>query len=419
MDIPRKSAARARKIRRILYLLASLLLIFLMTVGLSRLKPAAPTVERSTVWPDTVKRGSMLRQVRGIGTLVPEEIRWIPAANEGRVERILVLPGTPVKVDTVILELSNPELELEALDAEFQLKAAEAGYTDLKVKLESQHLDQQAAVAKVQAEYHQAKLQADRDEVLAKEGLAPDLTYQLSKVIAEELANRYKIEKQRLDISSESIQAQLAAQQVKVEQQRALFQLKRSQVEELRVRPGIEGMLQQVAVQVGQRVIPGLGTNLARVADQSRLKAEIKIAETQAKDIQIGQPATIDTRNGLIPGSVMRIDPAVLNGTVTVDVRLEGPLPKGARPDLSVDGTIELERLEDVLYVGRPAFGQEKSTVTLFKVIEDGKSAVRVQVKFGRSSVNTIEILEGVNVGDQVILSDMSAWDGHDRIRLN
>jgi HlyD family secretion protein len=400
-----------------LYAATGLILVLLITAALSRLKPAAPSVERSSVWTDTVKRGPMLRQVRGLGTLVPMEIRWIPATNEGRVERVLVLPGSPVKPDTVLLELSNPELELAALDAQFQLKAAEAGYTDLKVKLESQRLDQQAATARVESEYHQAKLKADRNELLAKDRLFSEVDLKLSQVMAEELANRYQLEKQRLDISSESIEAQLAAQQVKVEQARALYQLKRNQVDALRVRAGTEGILQQLPVQVGERVTPG--KNLARVSEPQHLKAEVKIAETQARDIQISQPAMIDTRNGIIPGRVMRIDPASQNGTVAVDVKLEGPLPKGARPDLSVDGTIELERLDDVLYVGRPAFGQEMSTVALFKLTEAGQSAVRVQVKLGRSSVNTIEILEGLTVGDQVILSDMSSWDAYDRVRLN
>src|SRR5437016_4493145 len=417
MDIPRKISIRRRFLRRLFYTLASLLAILLITLGLSRLKPAAPSVEWSTLWPDTVKRGPMVRQVRGLGTLVPEEIRWIPAANEGRIERILVLPGKEVKADTVLLELSNPEMELAALNAEWQLKAAEAQYTDLRVKLESQRLDQQAATARVQAEYHQAKLRADRNALLAKDGLYPDVDLKLSQVTAEELANRYALEQKRLDISSESTEAQLAVQKTTVEQLRAVYQLKRSQVDSLHVRAGVDGVLQQLPVQVGQRVTPG--TNLARVADPTRLKAEIKIAETQAKDIQIGQPATVDTRNGIIPGQVIRIDPSVQNGTRTVDVVLEGDLPKGAVPDLSVDGTIELEHLEDVLYVGRPAFGQEKSNVTLFKILEDGSGATKVQVKLGRSSVNFIEILEGLKVGDRVVISDMSTWDAYDRIRLN
>jgi HlyD family secretion protein len=417
MDIRREGQARKRTIRRVLYSLTALIAILLITLGLSRLKPAAPTIERSTVWPGTVKRGEMIRNVHGLGTLVPEDIRWIPAANEGRVDRILWLPGKVVKADTVLLELSNPEIELAMFNAEWQLKAAEANYTDTRVQLESERLDQEATTAEVKAEYHQAKLKADRNELLAKDGLCAEIDLKLSQVMAEELDNRYALEKKRLDISAESIQAQLAAKRIEVERLRAQYQLKRSQFESLKVRAGVDGKLQQLPVQVGQRV--PVGTNLARVADPSRLKAEVKIAETQAKDIEIGQPAIVDTRNGLIPGHVTRIDPASQNGTVTVDVSLEGELPKGARPDLSVDGTIELEHLADVLYVDRPAFGQEKSTVTLFRLMEEGKGAVRVQVKLGRSSVNTIEILEGLRVGDQVILSDMSAWDAYDRIRLN
>lgn len=417
MDIPREGQARKRQIRRILYSLGGLMAILLITLGLSKLKPAAPSVEWSTVWPGTVKRGEMFRQVHGLGTLVPEDIRWIPAPNEGRVDRILWLPGKEVLADTVLLELSNPEIELAMFNAEWQLKAAEAGYTDLRVQLESERLDQQAATAKVKAEYHQAKLKADRNELLAKDGLCAEIDLKLSEVMAEELGSRYALEQKRLDISAESVQAQLAAQKIEVERLRAQYQLKRKQFESLKVRAGVDGVLQQLPVQVGQRV--PVGTNLARVANPSRLKAEVKIAETQAKDIQFGQPATIDTRNGVIPGHVVRIDPASQNGTVTVDVSLEGPLPKGARPDLSVDGTIELEHLADVLYVERPAFGQEKTTVSLFKVVDERKGAVRVKVKLGRSSVNFIEVLEGLKVGDQVVLSDMSAWDAYDRIRLN
>ncbi len=417
MDIPRKDAARRRRLRRILYLVITVASVVVITIGLSRLKPAAPTVERETVWTDTVKQGSMLRQVRGLGSLVPEEIRWIPAVTDGRVERIHVLPGAAVKKETIVLELSNPELNLAVLEAEFQLKASKAEYTDLKVKLESARLDQEAATAQLQAEYRQAKLRADRDEILAKEGLTPDLTLQLSKVIAEELANRFALEKKRLEISSESTEAQLAAQQVKVEELRAVHRLKLDQLASLKVRAGIEGVLQELPIEVGQQVTPG--TNLARVSEPSRLKAELKIAETQARDIQIGQPASIDTRNGVIPGRVVRIDPAAQNGTVAVDVKLEGPLPRGARPDLSVDGTIELERLEDVLYVGRPAFGQQESLVTLFKLVGETGEAIRVPVRLGRSSVNTIEVQEGLYIDDEVILSDTSAWDDYDRIRLD
>jgi HlyD family secretion protein len=409
--------ARRRRIKRIVYSAAGLLLVLGISLGLSRLKPAAPSVEWSTVWPDTVKRGPMLRQVRGNGTLVPEEIRWIPALTEGRVERLRLLPGAPVRADTVLLDLSNPQLDLDLLDAQSQLKAGEAEYLDLQVSLESQRLDQQAAAAKVQAEYNQAKLQADRDEILAREGLTPDLTLKLSKVIAEELANRYEIEKKRLEIYAESIKAQLAVQKTKVEQHRALYELRKSQVDALHVKAGTDGVLQQLPVEVGESVAPG--TNLARVAEPKRLKAALKIPETQAKDIMIGQPAVIDTRNGTIPGRVTRIDPASENGTVTVDVALAGELPKGARPDLSVDGTIELERLDDVLYVGRPVQAQQESLVTLFRVDPDRRGAVRVKVRFGRTSVNTIEVLEGLIVGDQVLLSDMSTWDAYDRIRLD
>lgn len=417
MDIARPSPARKRRLVRTLYALGGLAVAAAITLGLARLKPAAPAVERGTVWVDTVKRGPMLRQVRGLGTLVPEEIRWIPAITEGRVERILVKPGTMVKRDTVLLELSNPELDLQALDADWQLKAAEAEYINLKVRLESQLLDQQAGTATIQAQWHQARLQADADEELAKSGLVSDLTMKISQSRTEELANRLEIERKRLDISTESVKTQLAVQEARLEQLRALARLKRGQVEGLRVRAGIEGVLQQMPVEVGQRIAPG--ATLAKVTQPSRLKAELKIAETQAKDIQIGQPASIDTRNGIVPGRVSRIDPAVQNGTVTVDVAIGGTLPKGARPDLSVDGTIELERLEDVLYVGRPAFGQEQSVVGLFRLENGGSGAARVKVKLGRSSVNTVEILEGLKEGDQVILSDTSAWDDFDRLRLN
>lgn len=417
MDIPRPGVARQKRMRRILYGAAAAATVLLITLGLSRLKPAAPTVERATVWIDQVKRGPMLRQVRGLGTLVPEEIRWIPALTPGRVERIVTLPGTELKPDTVILELSNPELELEALDAESQLRGAEAQRTELKVRLRSQHLDQQAAAARVQAEYNQSKLRADADELLAQQGLLAEINYKVSRGTADELANRHRIEQERLEIADEAIQAQIAVQEAQVEQRRAFARLKRSQVKALSVRAGIAGMLQQVGVEVGQQVTPG--TNLARVAQPEKLKAVIRIAETQAKDVQIGQLSAIDTRNGVVPGHVARIDPAVQNGTVTVDVALTGELPKGARPDLTVDGTIELERLEDVLYVGRPAQGQPESLVGLFRLGEGTSEAARVKVRLGRASVNTIEVVEGLKEGDQVILSDTSAWDAFDRIRLN
>jgi len=419
VDIARPAIiARQRKVRRITYAAASLVAVLVITLGLSRLKPAAPSVDRATLVIDTVKRGGMLRQVRGMGTLVPEDFRWIPAATEGRVERIVVQPGSTVSADTVILELSNPELEMQALDAESQLRAAEAQYAELKVRLESQHLDQEAAAASVQADYAQAKMRADTDQELAEQGLVADLNRKLSRVTADQLANRNRIEQKRLAIAGDSIKAQLLGMQAQVEQKRVLARLRRNQVTALAVRAGIGGMLQQVPVEYGQRVSPG--TILAKVAEQNRLKAVIKVAETQAKDIQIGQPASIDTRNGIVEGRVARVDPAAQNGTVTVDVALKGDLPKGARPDLSVDGTVELERLEDILYVGRPAQGgQGPGPVGLFKLEEGGSTATRVTVRLGRASVSTVEVVGGLKEGDQVVLSDTSAYDAVDRIRLN
>ena len=417
MDIARPSQAAAKRRRRILMGAGGLAAVLLITLGLSRLKPAAPSVERATVLIDTVKRGELLRQVRGLGTLVPEEIRWIPAQTEGRVERLVLLPGALVTPDSVILELSNPETELLAMDAEQQLHAAEAQHTELKVRLESQFMDQTATAARVQAEYHQARMRADADQQLAAEGLIADITMQLSKVTAEELLNRTGLEQKRLAIAREAIEAQLAVQRMVVEQRRATAHLRRAQFNALKLRAGMDGVLQQLPVEVGQRVTPG--QNLARVAQPGNLKAVVRIAETQAKDVQIGQKAAVDTRNGVIEAHVVRVDPAVQNGTVAVDLHLDGALPKGARPDLSVDGTIELERLTDVLYVGRPAQGQADSLVSLFLLEEGGKEANRTKVKLGRTSVNTVEIQSGLKVGDQVVLSDTSAWDAFDRIRLN
>jgi HlyD family secretion protein len=416
MDIPRESAKRQRRIRRIIYSVLGLLAIASVTYGLSRLKPAAPSVDKATVWIDTVKRGPMEIEVRGLGTLVPEEIVWIPATTDGRVVS-RILPGVHLKADSLILELKNPELEQGALDAEWQLRAAEADYNSLKARLDSELLNQRAAAATVQADYRQAVLNAEKDEALAKAGLGAELNSKLSKARADELTVRNQIEQDRLSVSAASAKAQLEAQKAKVEQLRALYELKQAQLERLKVRAGIEGVLQEVSVEVGQQVTTG--TILAKVANQTKLKAELKIPETQAKDVQIGQLASIDTRNGLIPGRVMRIDPAVINGTVTVDVKLEGALPPGARPDLSVEGTIEIENLKDVVYVGRPAFGQPNSTVGIFKLDAEGNGASRVQVKLGRSSVNTMEILEGLEPGDRVILSDMSTWDAFNRIRLD
>jgi HlyD family secretion protein len=419
MDVPRKDARKKKIIRRTLVILLLLAAIPAITVGLSRLKPAAPGVEMSTLWPDTVKRGPMLREVRGLGTLVPEDTMLIPATTDGRVQRILVYPGTPVKADTTVMILTSQELETATLDAEFALKAAEADHENLKVTLEKTKIDLQANAAQVGADYNTAKLQADRDSELAKEGLSSSLDARISAVKAQQLGERYDLEQRRISINTAAEEAQLAAQKVKVEQLRAEFNLKKSQLEQLTVKAGFDGMLQQLPtpVEVGQKVTAG--TPLGKVAQPSKLKAELKITETQVKDIVIGQPAVIDTRNGLIDGRVKRIDPSVLNGTVTVDVALKGPLPPAARPDLSVDGTIQLEKLDNVVFVGRPVFGQQDSTVQLFKVEPEGKFANKVKVTFGKASVNTIEVKDGLQVGDKVILSDMSTYDSYDRIRLN
>ena len=418
MDIVREDFSEKRRRKRLLLASAGVTVVLLITLGLSRLKPAAPTVEKSAVWLDTVKRGPMRREVRGPGSLVPESegILQISAATDARVERLLLQPGSPVQPSSILLEMSNPELQRDGLDAEWQLKAAQAELVNTRIRLEKELMDQQAAAATVRSDFHQAQLQAETNEGLFKEGLVADLTLKLSKVRAEELSTRNEIENKRLEVYSQSAKAQGDVQQAKVEQLRALAQLKRSQLEALHVRAGIEGVLQELPLQVGQRVVPG--TTLAKVVQPNRLKAQLKIAETQAKDIVIGQPASIDTRNGVVPGKVSRVDPAVQNGTVTVDVVLAGALPKGARPDLSVDGTIELDRLADVVYVGRPAFGQEQNQISLFRVNGEGDDAQRVKVRLGKSSVNTVQVLEGLKPGDRVILSDMSAWDAYDRVRL-
>jgi HlyD family secretion protein len=417
MDVPRPHIAKQKRKRRIIIIAGSILGLILITFLLSRLKPAVPSVDRSTVWIDTVKQGPMVRQVRGLGTLVPQEIRWIAANTEGRVEKIVIRPGAHVEPDTIILELSSPELEQSARDAEMKLKAAEAEMTTLRATLQRQVLEQESSAARVHSEYQQARMEAETNENLKKNGLVAELTYKTSKVKAEDLAIRDAIEQKRLTFARDSIEPQLASKQSEVDQVKALAQLKLNQVEALHVRAGFTGVLQQLPLEVGQRVIPG--ANLARVADPTKLKAQVKIAETQAKDIQIDQVASIDTRNGIVAGHVVRVDPAVEQGTVTVDVALDGELPKGARPDLSVDGTIELERLDNVVYVGRPAFGQENNTVGIFKLVAGTSEAVRTPVKLGRSSVNTIEILSGLQPGDQVILSDTSSMDANERIRLN
>jgi len=419
MDIARPEFKLQKRRRQLIWLAVSIVCLGAVTIGVSRLKPAAPEVERSTVWTDTVKRGPMLRQVRGLGSLIPSQefTRQIPAETEATVVRIRMLPGSQVKADTILLEMSNPQVEQEAVDAELQLKASEAEYQSLRVKLQSDLMTQKAGAATVTADYSQAKLQSDTDKALYDLGVISGLAYKNSKSKADELTTRNNIEDERLDINQKAIQSQLAEQQAKVEQIRALAGLKQKQLNALKVGAGIEGVLVDLPLQVGQHVLPG--AMLAKVVQPDHLIAELKVAETQARDVQIGQPASVDTHNGTVVGTVMRVDPAVQNGTVTVDVKLTGELPKGARPDLSVDGTIDLERLDNVLYVGRPAFGQENSTISLFKVDTDNKGAVRVPVKVGRASVNSIQVIEGLHEGDTVILSDMSRNDNTDRIRLD
>jgi HlyD family secretion protein len=419
MDIARPEFKQQKRRRQIIWGMAGLVCLGGATVGVSRLKPAAPEVERSTVWTDTVKRGPMLRQVRGLGSLIPSQefTRQIPAETEATVVRILKLPGSQVKADTVLLEMSNSQVEQAAVDAKLQLKAAEAEYQSLRVTLQSNLMNQKAGAATVSSDYTQAKLQADTDKALYDLGVISGIAYKNSKSKADELTTRNNIEGERLDINQKAIESQLAQQQAKVEQMRVLAELKQKQLDALRVRAGIEGVLVDLPLQVGQHVTPG--TMLAKVVQPDHLIAELKVAETQARDVQIGQPAVVDTHNGTVSGEVMRVDPAVQNGTVTVDAKLTGELPKGARPDLSVDGTIDLERLDNVLYVGRPAFGQENSTINLFKLDLDGKGGARVPVKVGRASVNSIQVIEGLHEGDTVILSDMSRYDNTDRIRLN
>jgi HlyD family secretion protein len=377
-------------------------------------------VDRSTVWVDTVKRGPLLRQVRGIGTLIPEEIRWIPALSDGRVEHIGVRPGTAVKSDTILVELTNPQVQQEALDAEFQVKAAEAEYNSMRVQLQSQVLNQKAQAARAQTESSQAQMRADSDAALAKLGVISEQSLKVSQGNAQQLDVQRDIEQQRLENSARELEARLAAQRARVDQLKALYGLHLTQLNGLKIRAGTNGVLQELSLsghplQAGQQVTAG--TTIAKVAQPSKLMAELRIPETQAKDVSLNQPAQIDTHNGQVAGHVSRIDPAVQNGTVTVDVALDGILPQGARPDLSVDGTVDLERLSNVLYVGRPAFGQENTTIGMFVLQADG-SAVRNRVQVGRSSVNAIEILGGLKPGDQVILSDMSRWDNYDRIRL-
>ena len=417
VDVARpKSVIRNKKIKKVVYAVLVLVAASAVTLGLSRMAPAAPSVDGATLWPDTVKRGEMLRQVRGLGTLVPEEVRFIPATSDSIIEERKLRAGETVTPNSIILVMSNPDVQQRAIDAELQLKGAEADLANLQATLQSQILNQQVAQASVESDYNRAKLDFEANRELAKDGLIADVILKKSQVTTQELAAKNEMEKKKVEVNSRSADAQIAAQQARVDQYRAAFELRRKQVDELTVRAMVAGVVQQVPVEPGQRVPQG--TILAKIAQPGRLRAELQIAETQVKDVALGQIASIDTRNGIIPGQVIRIDPASVNGTVKVDVQLNGEYPKGVRPDLSVDGTIEVERLPDVMYVGRPAYGQADTTVSMFKWLPNGE-AVRVQVKLGRTSVNTIEIKEGLQIGDRVILSDMSAWDSYDRLRIN
>jgi len=418
MDIQRPDIKKKKVRRQIIGGTLGLVILALAAFFVSRLKPAAPTVDRSAVWTDAVKQGPLLRQVRGPGSLVPREdkIRLIPAETEATVVRIRVLPGAKVEPNTIVMDLVDPTVQQELLDAQLQLKAAQTDLMNVRAKLDSDLMTQKAGAATVSADYNQAKLQAQTDKSLYDLGVISGLTYSASKGKADELTTRSDIEKQRLTVNEKAIETQIAVQQTKVAQAQAMLALKQRQQDALSVKAGISGVLVDLPHQVGEHVAPG--TTLAKVVQPDQLKASLKIAETQARDIQIGQPSEIDTHNGVIEGKVVRIDPAVVNGTVTVDVELEGALPQGARPDLSVDGTIDLDRMANVLYVGRPAFGNENSTISLFKLSPDGTTAVRVPVKVGKASVNAIQVIEGLQSGDTVILSDMSRWDNTDRIRL-
>jgi HlyD family secretion protein len=417
MDIARPDFLRRRKFRLAVCGAAVLIALPVVGIGISRLKPAAPVVDRSTIWLDRVRQGAMLREVRGLGTLVPVDTRWIPAETSARVDKIILQSGAVVKPDSVIVELIDPQLQRDALDAEYAYKAAEADLANLKVQLANNLMTQKSAAADVEIQFQQAKLQADVDRQLFEERIQAEVVAKKSAVAAQQFAVKEELSQQQLQIAADAAKAQIAAQQAHLDQQRVLYELKKNQLDALHVRAGLGGVLSAVSVEVGQQVTPG--TNLVRVSDPSHLKATIQIPETQAKDIGIGQKASVDTHNGIIEGHVTRIDAAVVNGAVPVDVSFDGPLPSGARPDLSVEGTVEVERLPNILYVGRPVQGQENSSVGLFKSVDGGRAAVRVLVQLGRSSVNTIEIVRGLQLGDEVILSDMSAWDGHDRVRLN
>jgi multidrug resistance efflux pump len=417
MDIARPDIKAKKNRRRIVTIAVGIVILAAVTFAVMRLKPAAPTVERSVVWTDTVKRGNLIRQVRGNGTLIPREdsIRQIPAQSNATVTRILVLPGSNVKADTILMELSDPLVTQQAVDSKLALKAAEADLKNTAVQLQSTLSTQRATAATTNADFETAKRQASTDEALYKLGVISGLTAQASQSKAQGLTTQNQMQQNVVSINEKALETQLSVQQAKVDQARAMYELKQQQLDALRVRAGISGVLTDLSMAVGQQVTPG--TMLAKVVVQNQLKAALNIPETQARDIRIGQPAAVDTHNGIVEGTVQRIDPGVHNGTVTVDVALNG-FVEGERPDLSVDGQIDLQRLSDVLYVGRPAFGNEDSTVSLFKLSPDGKTATRVSVKMGRASVNAMQVLGGLKEGDTVILSDMSRQDQVDRIRL-
>jgi HlyD family secretion protein len=416
MDKPRTGQAEKRRLRRTILFIAIGLFVVLVSVGISKLKPAAPVAERDTLFFGKVQRGPMLREVRGPGTLVPVDIRAVSAPQEGRVESIR-LPGVTVTPDTVLVELTSPEIEQNAFEAESQLRGAEADLQNLRATLNSSLLNQQAQVAAAESAAEQAKLQVEADQRLFTDKLIPEITLKVSNLKSTQLIKQANIERQRYLQAESSNRAQIASQEAKVAQQRALYELRRRQVQSLKVRAGIPGVLQEMPVQVGQRVTAG--TSLAKVARPELLKAELKIQETQAKDAKEGMQAQIDTRNGIVPGHIIRIAPSSQEGTVIMDVATDAPLPPGARPNLSVDGTIQIERLNDVLFVNRPTFGQANSKIEMFKVVEGGKAAVRVPVQLGVTSVSTVQILSGLNVGDEVILSDTQQYDGVERIRLH
>ena len=417
MDIKRPPKSKVKKhIRTAILIVVGLGAVGGITYGLAKLKPAAPTIDKSTAVIETVKRGEMVRDVRGNGTLVPDITRWVPAPAQGRVEKVNLRPGVEVDPSTVLVELSNPQMEQLATDTSFQVTAAMADEENLRVRLESETMTQKSSIASINAQYSQAKLRLDADETLYQKGLIAELEIKISRVAVQDLANRLKVEQERLAVGAKSTRAQLNAASTRLQQLRALATLRRQEVDNLKVRAGSAGVLQQVSVEVGQQVEPGF--NIARVADQTSLKAVLRVAETQISGVRIGQPVLVDTRNGIIQGTVSRIDPAAREGTVEIDAALIGPLPPSARPDLSVDGTIELERLPDVLKVGRPAFGQAFQTVKMFVLTADGTEAHHRTVKLGNNSVSTIQILEGLREGEQVIISDTSGYDSYDRVRI-